>query len=142
MTALLLASETAVAVPLWMQRWFNVTQWWEFWWLFVGVTGQLIFFARWVFQWIASERRRESYVPTIFWWCSLLGASLLLIYFIGRREPVGVMGQLFGWIVYGRNLYLISVSDRRINGAASMHCDDPLPFPDDSDADGDAGRTD
>jgi lipid-A-disaccharide synthase-like uncharacterized protein len=129
---LMIASETGAAVPLWMQRLFNVSQWWEVWWLLIGVTGQLIFFARWVFQWIASERRRESVVPTIFWWCSLLGASLLLIYFIGRREPVGVMGQLFGWIVYGRNLYLISVNHRRISDAAAMHADDPLPILDDA----------
>lgn len=103
----------AEAAP-WMQQWLNVNHTWELWWLGLGVLAQLIFFGRWVIQWIASERRQESYVPTLFWWCSLIGATMLLIYFIGRREPVGVMGQMIGWVVYSRNLYLISAKKRRI----------------------------
>ena len=100
-------------VPDWMSRWLDVTHPWEAWWLFLGLTAQGIFFARWVVQWVASERRGESVVPTFFWWCSLLGATLLLIYFIGRHEPIGVLGQVTGWMIYGRNLYLIQVKKRR-----------------------------
>ena len=94
-------------VPLWMQEWFDVEVAWEMWWLLVGLVAQAAFFTRWIIQWIASERRGESVVPTVFWWCSLVGATMLLIYFVGRREPVGVLGQAIGWAVYSRNLYLI-----------------------------------
>ena len=62
---------------------------------------------------MVSERRRESVMPTLFWWCSLVGATILLVYFVGRREPIGVLGQSVGWIVYGRNLYLIRKKRRR-----------------------------
>ena len=98
--------------PQWMQEWFNVEATWEMWWLLVGLGAQAAFFTRWIIQWIASERRGESVVPTIFWWVSLAGATMLLIYFIGRREPVGVLGQMVGWAVYSRNLYLIRTKGR------------------------------
>ncbi len=103
----------AAVAPQWMQDWFNVAAPWETWWLLVGLAAQGTFFARWLIQWTVSERRRESVIPTLFWWCSLGGATLLLVYFIGRREPVGVLGQAVGWIVYSRNLYLIRVKRRR-----------------------------
>lgn len=103
-------------VPPWMQDWFDVKAPWEMWWLLVGLAAQAAFFMRWIIQWIASERRRESYVPTVFWWCSLAGATMLLIYFVGRREPVGVLGQLVGWAVYSRNLYLIRIRHRPVIG--------------------------
>lgn len=98
----------------WMERWFDVTEPWQLWWLGLGTVAQGFFLGRWIIQWIATERRQEPYVPELFWWCSLIGATMLLIYFIGRREPVGVMGQLTGWIVYGRNLYLMRTKARRI----------------------------
>jgi lipid-A-disaccharide synthase-like uncharacterized protein len=58
-------------------------------------------------QWLVSERSRRSVVPVGFWWLSLLGASMLLVYFVWRRDIVGVVGQSTGWIIYGRNLWLI-----------------------------------
>jgi lipid-A-disaccharide synthase-like uncharacterized protein len=58
-------------------------------------------------QWLVSERTRRSVVPVGFWWLSLVGASMLLVYFIWRRDIVGVLGQCAGWVVYGRNLWLI-----------------------------------
>ena len=99
-------------VPVWMQNWFDVDAPWEMWWLLVGLGAQAAFFTRWIIQWIASERRGESVVPVFFWWCSLAGATMLLIYFVGRREPVGVLGQVIGWAVYSRNLYLIRTKRR------------------------------
>ena len=99
-------------LPHWVQQWLDVHKPWELWWLALGLLAQGMFFARWVVQWLASERRGESHVPEFFWWCSLLGATLLLVYFIGRREPVGTIGQLAGWIVYGRNLFLIKRKQR------------------------------
>ena len=107
-------------VPLWMQDWFDVEAPWEMWWLLVGLAAQAAFLTRWIVQWIASERRGESVVPTVFWWCSLAGATMLLIYFVGRREPVGVFGQAIGWAVYSRNLYLIRTKRQPVLG-------DPVP---------------
>jgi lipid-A-disaccharide synthase-like uncharacterized protein len=76
-------------------------------WLVVGFAGQLLFTSRFLVQWIASERRRQSVVPTAFWWLSLGGAALLLAYAIYRRDPVFILGQAFGFVVYTRNLVLI-----------------------------------
>jgi lipid-A-disaccharide synthase-like uncharacterized protein len=76
-------------------------------WLAVGFLGQLLFTSRFLVQWIASERRRQSVVPTAFWWLSLGGAALLLAYALYRRDPVFILGQAFGFVVYTRNLVLI-----------------------------------
>jgi lipid-A-disaccharide synthase-like uncharacterized protein len=94
-------------VPAWMQKWLNVSSPWEVWWLLLGAAATAAFTLRWIVQWVASERRGESVVPTAFWWSSLIGATMLLVYYIGRREPIGVLGTAIGWAVYGRNLYLI-----------------------------------
>jgi lipid-A-disaccharide synthase-like uncharacterized protein len=77
-------------------------------WLAVGFAGPLLFTSRFLVQWIASERRGQSIVPTAFWWLSLGGASLLLAYAIWRRDPVFILGQSFGFLVYTRNLVLIA----------------------------------
>lgn len=76
-------------------------------WLAFGYLGQALFTGRMLVQWIATERRKESVVPALFWWFSLFGGLILLIYFIRRGDPVGVLGQLFGSVVYARNLVLI-----------------------------------
>jgi lipid-A-disaccharide synthase-like uncharacterized protein len=78
------------------------------WWLALGLLGQLLFTSRFLVQWIVSERRRQSVVPTAFWWLSLGGAALLLAYAIHRRDPVFILGQAFGFVVYTRNLVLIA----------------------------------
>ena len=77
-------------------------------WLAVGFAGQLLFTSRFLVQWIASERRRQSVIPPAFWWLSLGGAFLLLAYAIWRRDPVFILGQSFGFVVYARNLFLIA----------------------------------
>ena len=79
----------------------------EAWWIGFGFAGQLIFGMRFVVQWIASERRKESYIPIHFWFLSLAGATILLTYAIYRRDPVFILGQTTGFIVYVRNLMLI-----------------------------------
>lgn len=76
-------------------------------WIGFGFAGQLIFGMRFVIQWIASERRKESYIPVFFWYLSLAGASILLTYAIHRRDPVFILGQTTGFIVYVRNIMLI-----------------------------------
>ena len=69
--------------------------------------GQAIFFSRFLVQWLASERAGRSYVPRAFWWLSLVGSMVLLVYAIHRKDAVIVLGQAFGWMVYARNLVLI-----------------------------------
>jgi len=76
-------------------------------WLLIGICGQLFFTARFIVQWLVSERRGKSIIPTSFWWLSLLGASALLLYAISRRDPVIIVGQAMGLIVYIRNLILV-----------------------------------
>jgi lipid-A-disaccharide synthase-like uncharacterized protein len=73
----------------------------------VGFCGQAIFMSRFLVQWIASERARRSIIPIAFWYLSLAGAAILLSYAIYIQDPVFVVGQMFGFIVYIRNLYLI-----------------------------------
>jgi lipid-A-disaccharide synthase-like uncharacterized protein len=76
-------------------------------WAVFGFLGQAAFFGRMAVQWIVSEREGRSHVPVLFWWLSLAGSVILLIYAVHRRDPVFVLGQAFGWIVYVRNLVLI-----------------------------------
>ncbi|MGH7322941.1 MAG: lipid-A-disaccharide synthase N-terminal domain-containing protein [Candidatus Rokuibacteriota bacterium] len=77
-------------------------------WLVVGFLGQACFSARFVVQWIASERRRESVVPVYFWYFSVAGGVILLAYAIHRLDPVFILGQAAGLVIYVRNLYLIA----------------------------------
>ena len=76
-------------------------------WLVLGFVGQLVFSMRFIVQWICSERKKRSYVPLIFWYFSLGGGIILLVYSIHRKDPVFIVGQVSGLIVYVRNLMLI-----------------------------------
>lgn len=76
-------------------------------WLAIGFLGQTLFFCRFLVQCIASERRGESVVPVAFWYLSIGGSMLLLGYAIHRLDPVFIVGQSFGFIVYTRNLVFI-----------------------------------
>ena len=82
-------------------------------WIAIGFTGQAIFTARFLVQWAASEKKRDSVVPVMFWWLSLLGGLTLLSYAIYRRDPVISVGQGMGLFVYIRNLMLVSKAKRR-----------------------------
>jgi lipid-A-disaccharide synthase-like uncharacterized protein len=75
--------------------------------LSVGFIGQALFSARFLIQWIASERSRKSVVPVLFWYFSLAGGLTLFVYAAYRKDPVFMLGQGFGLIVYLRNLWLI-----------------------------------
>ncbi|MCK5215964.1 MAG: lipid-A-disaccharide synthase N-terminal domain-containing protein [Candidatus Omnitrophica bacterium] len=81
-------------------------------WLIVGLAGQLLFAARFIVQWICSERRGESYIPIVFWYLSLAGGVILLVYAISRRDPVFILGQTGGVFVYMRNLHLIHAKQK------------------------------
>jgi lipid-A-disaccharide synthase-like uncharacterized protein len=84
----------------------------EHFWLTVGFLGQAFFSARFLVQWIASERRKESVVPISFWFFSIGGGLTLLVYAIYRLDPVFILGQGAGLFVYLRNLYLIRRKER------------------------------
>jgi lipid-A-disaccharide synthase-like uncharacterized protein len=88
-------------------RIFNITSWFNLVWVILGFAGQICFSGRMLVQWIASERRGRSVVPVVFWWMSICGACMLLVYFIWRKDIVGVLGQSTGLIIYLRNLKLI-----------------------------------
>lgn len=76
-------------------------------WVLFGLLGQILFTGRMLIQWLVSEKAKRSVVPVAFWWMSLAGASMLLSYFLWRRDIVGVIGQSAGWLIYVRNLWLI-----------------------------------
>jgi len=76
-------------------------------WLIFGLLAQFLFFMRFVVQWIASEKRGESYIPVEFWYLSLFGSLGLLIYAIHRKDPVFILGLSIGTFIYIRNLTLI-----------------------------------
>jgi len=87
-------------------------------WLVTGFVAQLIFSLRFIVQWIASERAGKSVMPVAFWFISLLGGFMLLAYAIHRQDPVFILGQAAGVVVYFRNLVLIyREKDRLINPA-------------------------
>lgn len=93
---------------------FRVDHWGEFWWVMVGMVGQLSFSMRFIIQWISSERARKSVMPVAFWYFSLGGGIILLAYAIYRRDPVFILGQATGLFIYGRNLWLIHAPGRAV----------------------------
>ncbi|MCC6428545.1 MAG: lipid-A-disaccharide synthase N-terminal domain-containing protein [Phycisphaerales bacterium] len=105
-------------------------------WVAIGFSGQLAFSFRMLIQWWVSEKRRESHVPMAFWLWSLVGSVMLFAYFIWRQDPVGVLGQCTGLVVYARNLRLIHKTRRR--AARQGAADDG----DDLDIDGDQNDDD
>jgi len=76
-------------------------------WVAFGLAGQLLFGSRFIVQWIASERKKVSYIPIVFWYLSLSGGIITLIYAIHIRDTVFTLAQGAGLIVYLRNLMLI-----------------------------------
>lgn len=75
-------------------------------WTIIGSIGQLLFGFRFVVQWIASERRQRSVVPRSFWYLSISGGALVLAYAVHLRNPVFIVPQVTGLMIYIRNLWL------------------------------------
>lgn len=87
-------------------------------WLIVGFVGQALFSMRFLLQWVHSERARRSVIPVAFWYFSLAGSFVLLAYAIHRQDPVFIIGQAAGIVIYLRNLYLI-FRERQANAGAA-----------------------
>ena len=84
----------------------------EFWhtetfWIVVGFIGQGLFFMRFFVQWLASEREKRSVMPVSFWYFSVGGGLILFFYALWRQDPVFILGQSTGLLIYARNLYFI-----------------------------------
>jgi lipid-A-disaccharide synthase-like uncharacterized protein len=82
-------------------------------WVIIGFLGQALFASRFIVQWISSERAKKVVIPTAFWYMSLSGGLVLLLYAIHKRDPVFTLGQLTGIFVYTRNLMLLHTEKRR-----------------------------
>lgn len=94
-------------------RALNITSYTSLVWVSIGFIGQLLFFGRMFIQWLVSEKKKEVSIPESFWWFSLFGGILLFTYFAWRQDPVGVLGQTSGVVIYARNLRLIHKRKRR-----------------------------
>jgi lipid-A-disaccharide synthase-like uncharacterized protein len=82
-------------------------------WVLIGLFGQGVFFTRFFYQWIVSERHGRSVIPDAFWYISIAGAAITLVYGINQREPVIMFSQAVGLMFYSRNIYLIWRARRR-----------------------------
>lgn len=76
-------------------------------WVIIGTSGQLVFFSRWIVQWASTEKSQSSVIPVSFWWCSLIGGFITLIYANHIGSFPFMLAQVIGLIVYSRNLFLI-----------------------------------
>lgn len=84
-------------------------------WLVIGFAAQGLFSARFLVQLIATEKARKSLVPETFWYFSLVGGVMLLAYAVHRADPVIALGQLFGIVVYARNIWFLHTAKRDAN---------------------------
>ena len=84
-------------------------------WVILGFVAQAFFTMRFVVQWIASERARKSVMPVAFWFFSVGGGALLLVYALYRKDPVFIAGQAPGLVVYLRNVYFIIINGKQVS---------------------------
>jgi lipid-A-disaccharide synthase-like uncharacterized protein len=87
----------------WFVEWFSTMDTMKA----VGILGQVLFGSRFFVQWAASERLQRSVIPVAFWYLSLLGGALTLVYAIQIQEPVFMVPQIGGLLIYSRNLYFV-----------------------------------
>ncbi|OGS10572.1 MAG: lipid A biosynthesis protein [Elusimicrobia bacterium RIFOXYA2_FULL_58_8] len=79
-------------------------------WVIFGLLSQTLFFLRFLVQWLVSEKKKQSVIPLSFWYFSLAGGVCLLIYALHKKDPVFIVGQSVGIVIYIRNLALITSS--------------------------------
>jgi lipid-A-disaccharide synthase-like uncharacterized protein len=84
-------------------------------WLVIGFLGQALFSARFIVQWLKSEREKKSVFPIAFWYFSIGGGVTLLAYAIYRQDPVFIVGQFTGLFIYLRNLYFVVHERKKLN---------------------------
>ena len=101
--------------------WWSSTATIEIIWLGIGLAAQLMFSMRLIVQWIVSERAQQSIVPEAFWYFSFMGGASLFAYAIYRMDPVFILGQGTGLLIYARNIDLIwqTKRDTTIRGEAT-----------------------
>jgi lipid-A-disaccharide synthase-like uncharacterized protein len=102
--------EGEIVLDVWMGR----IECGSLYWLVALKLCTACFFSRFLVQWIASERQGKSTVPILFWYLSIIGGTLVLVYAIWLKEPVFTLGQSVGLIVYVRNLWLIRKEKRHL----------------------------
>lgn len=102
-------AEPAVAdpTPAGWKGWVEGMNRWEIFWVVFGFAGQACFMMRFVYQWFVSERQGHVVIPTIFWYFSLMGGTMLFVYATHRRDPVFMVAQALGITIYVRNLMLV-----------------------------------
>ena len=96
-----------------LMSWLNVDTQTELVWVIFGLCAQMAFTGRFLVQWLASEKARKSVMPVAFWYFSLVSGVMLLAYAIHRADPVFILGQGLGVVIYLRNLWLIHMEKRR-----------------------------
>jgi lipid-A-disaccharide synthase-like uncharacterized protein len=106
-----------------LAAWWTSTPGVEKLWLALGFAAQLMFSMRFIVQWIASERARQSIVPETFWYFSCAGGAMLFAYAIYRADPVFILGQGAGLLIYARNIHLIWQA--RLNGREASAAREP-----------------
>lgn len=92
----------------WLMRALLVNSWTGVFLALYGLLAQAVFMSRMLVQWIASERVKRSVIPLSFWWLSISGAAMLIVYGVLRQDIVIILAQAFGFLVYARNLTLIA----------------------------------
>jgi lipid-A-disaccharide synthase-like uncharacterized protein len=97
----------------------KITSWVELVWAAVGLGGQALFFMRFFIQWLASEKKKQSVVPVAFWYFSIGGGVVLLVYACYKADVVFILGQGGGLAIYLRNLMLISRHNARLRETAA-----------------------
>ncbi len=92
-------------------------------WKIIGYSGLAMFQSRWVVQWLHSERKGESHMPTSFWWLSLAGATLCLAYALRQQDSVFIAGYALTVVPIGRNLVLIRRKKMREQNGQTSNMD-------------------
>lgn len=82
-------------------------------WIIIGFIGQFMFTMRFVMQWLASEKAKKSVMPVSFWFFSIFGGTIVFAYAIHKQDPVFIVGQGMGLLIYFRNLYFILIEHRK-----------------------------
>jgi lipid-A-disaccharide synthase-like uncharacterized protein len=95
-----------------LEHWWATTPTTELIWITVGLIAQAMFSMRFLVQWVATERARASIIPETFWYFSFAGGAMLLAYAIYRLDPVFILGQATGLVIYARNIYFIWLGKR------------------------------